>query len=156
MEDTEAKIYSEVYALVQLAGEDYKNMLPDKVKKSIEAKRDKTYTPVYSINIPLEKQNIKKESLAILANIEYNYWCKTENEKKEFINELKQIDINSEKKLRELYNPDNIFKNNRNLKDENKNEDEDKNAALTEIKKDTFIGKVYKFFYKLFDKIIRR
>lgn len=148
MENTEAKIYSEVYALIQLAGEAYKNMLPDKVKKSIDIKRDKTYTPVYSMNIPLEKQNIKKESLAVLANIEYNYWCKTENEKNEFINELKQIDINREKNLRKLYNQDNIFKMVN--KDMHNPTDKIEKVAMIEIKSEKWYRKIFNFLKKLF------
>lgn len=148
MENTEAKIYSEVYALIQLAGKDYQDMLPDKVKKSIDIKRDKGYTPTYSIDIPLENQNIQKDTLAILANIEYNYWCKTENEKKEFINELKQIDKNSEKELRELYNPDNIFKRNKpNTQAINTEE-----VAMVEVKEQKWYKKVFDFFRNLFKK----
>lgn len=148
MENTEAKIYSEVYALIQLAGKDYQDMLPDKVKKSIDAKRDKGYVPKYSIDIPLEKQNIQKDTLAILANIEYNYWCKTENEKKEFIDELKQIDVNSEKELRELYNPDNIFKRNKTTNQASNTEE----VAMVEVKEQKWYEKVFAFFRNLFKK----
>lgn len=146
MENTEAKIYSEVYALIQLAGKDYQDMLPDKVKKSIDIKRDKGYAPEYSIDIPLEKQNIQKDTLAILANIEYNYWCKTENEKKEFIDELKQIDMNSEKELRELYNPDNIFKRNKTTNQTSNTEE----VAMVEVKEQKWYEKIFSFFRNLF------
>lgn len=148
MENTEAKIYSEVYALIQLAGKDYQDMLPDKVKKSIDIKRDKDYVPNYSIDIPLEKQNIQKDTLAILANIEYNYWCKTENEKKEFIDELKQIDLNSEKELRELYNPDNIFKRNKTTNQTSNTEE----VAMVEVKEQKWYKKIFDFFKKLLKK----
>ena len=148
MENTEAKIYSEVYALIQLAGKDYQDMLPDKVKKSIDIKRDKDYVPNYSIDIPLEKQNIQKDTLAILANIEYNYWCKTENEKKEFIDELKQIDMNSEKELRELYNPDNIFKRNKTTNQTSNTEE----VAMVEVKEQKWYKKIFDFFRNLFKK----
>lgn len=148
MENTEAKIYSEVYALIQLAGKDYQDMLPDKVKSAIDVKRDKNYTPTYNIDIPLEKQNIQKDSLAILANIEYNYWCKTENEKREFIKELKQIDVDSEKKIRELYNPDDIFKKNKpNTQAINTEE-----VAMVEVKEQKWYKKVFEFFRNLFKK----
>lgn len=147
MENTEAQVYSEVYALIKLAGKDYENMLPDKVMKIIDIKRDRNYTPIYSIDIPLEKQNIQKDSLAMLANIEYNYWCKTENEKRQFLNELKQIDIDSEKKLRELYNPDNIFRKN-NQSTQNNTEE----VAMIEVKEEKWYRKVFEFFRKMFKK----
>ena len=53
MENAEAKIYSEVYALIQLAGREYQDMIPAKIKANIDTKRDKEYTPVYNIDIPL-------------------------------------------------------------------------------------------------------
>ena len=145
MENIEAKIYSEVYALIQLVGREYQDMIPTKIKTNIDAKRDKEYTPVYNIDIPLEKQNISKDSLAILAIIEYNYWCKTENDKQEFIKELKQIDLENEKKLRELYNPDNIFKKS-NLTLQNNNE----KVALIEVKEEKWYKKVFDFLKKFF------
>lgn len=147
MENTEAKIYSEVYALIQLAGKDYQDMLPDKVKKSINLKRDKGYTPIYNINIPLEKQNIQKDSLAILANIQYNYWCTTEQEKRDFIKELEQIDIDNEKRIREKYNPDNIFKK------QNSNIEKSEETALVQIEEENWKNKIIKFFNKLLQKI---
>ncbi len=152
MEISEDKIYSQIYGLIQLVGKDYQEMLPDKVKKTIDSKRDKSYVPTYNINVPLEEQGIYKDSLAILSNIQYNYWCKTEEEKRTFLKELKQVDIDRENKLREMYNPDNIFK--RNI--ENKNGEKQEIAALTEINNDTLISKIIKIFNKLFKRITKK
>lgn len=147
MENIENVVYSEVYSLIKLFGYDYERLLPDKVREKINMKRDKNYNPQYSMDIPLEKQNIHSDSMAILANIQYNYWCRTENEKKQFLNELKQVDIDSEKKLRELYNPDNIFK--KNIQSMQKNTEE---VAMVEVKELKWYKKVFEFFRKIFKK----
>lgn len=147
MENIENVVYSEVYSLIKLFGYDYERLLPDKVKEKINMKRNKNYNPQYSMDIPLEKQNIHSDSMAILANIQYNYWCRTENEKKQFLNELKQIDIDSEKKLRELYNPDNIFKKNNQSMQKNTEE-----VAMVEVKELKWYKKVFEFFRKIFKK----
>lgn len=147
MESIENVVYSEVYSLIKLLGYDYERLLPDKVKEKINMKRDKNYNPQYSMDIPLEKQNIHSDSMAILANIQYNYWCRTENEKKQFLNELKQIDIDSEKKLRELYNSDNIFKKNNQGMQKNTEE-----VAMVEVKELKWYKKVFEFFRKMFKK----
>ncbi len=152
MEVTEKKIYSEVYALIKMMGYEYENMLPNKVKVTIENKRDKEYNPQYSLDIPLEKQNIQIDSLAILTNIQYNYWCKTDKEKQELIEELKQNDIKKEKELREMYNPDNLFK----IRTQNIQTEKQESVALTEIHNDTIISKIIGFFNKLFKKIAGR
>ena len=111
MSEIDAAVYSEVNALINLAGNDLKELIPNKLMQMINEKMDKSYNPVYRIDIPLEKQNIKKESLAMIANIHYSYWCQSEEEKQELLSELKQIDKAKEEELREKYNPDNIFKN---------------------------------------------
>lgn len=147
MENIENVVYSEVYSLIKLFGYDYERLLPDKVREKINMKRDKNYNPQYSMDIPLEKQNIHSDSMAILANIQYNYWCRTENEKKQFLNELKQVDIDSEKKLRELYNPDNIFKKNNQSMQKNTEE-----VAMVEVKELKWYKKVFEFFRKIFKK----
>ncbi|HBC83956.1 MAG TPA: hypothetical protein DCZ30_00420 [Clostridiales bacterium] len=148
MIDTEDKVYSEVYGLIQLAGKSYLNMLPNKVKITIDEKRDKSYLPVYDIDVPLEKQNVQKDSLAILANIQYNYWCRTEQEKISFLKELKQIDIDKEKAMREKFNPDEIFKKSKYNNQNNEKEE----VALAEVKKEKWYERVFSFFNSFFKK----
>lgn len=152
MNVTEKTIYSEVYALIKMMGYEYENMLPNKVKLAIENKRDKDYNPQYSLDIPLEKQKIQIDSLAILTNIQYNYWCKTDEEKRELIEELKQIDNKKEQELREVYNPDNLFK----IRTPNIQTEKQESVALTKIHDDTVISKIIGFFNRLFKKISGR
>lgn len=147
MENTENVIYSEVYSLIKLLGYDFESLLPDKVKETIAMKRDKNYNPQYSMDIPLEKQNIHSDSMAILANIQYNYWCRTPEEKEQFLKELKQIDIDRENKIREMYNPDNIFKK------QNSNIEKSEETALVQIEEENWKNKIIKFFNKLLQKI---
>lgn len=104
------EIYSEVYQVLNLLGNEYIDKLPKSLFNMLEEKRDTNYNPQYTDNIPLHKQNIKKETISIMALLHLNYWC--ENEREKF--ELKQILKNNEEKyqeeLRNKYNPDNIFK----------------------------------------------
>lgn len=52
-----------------------------------------------------------EETLALIAMLNLQYWCKDENEKER----LKSVYAENERKyqdeLREKYNPDNLFKN---------------------------------------------
>ena len=103
------EIYSEVYQVLNLLGNEYIDKLPKSLLNMLKEKRDINYNPQYIEDIPLNKQNIKKETLAILALLHLNYWC--ENEKEEL--ELKQVLKNNEDKyqqeIRNKYNPENMF-----------------------------------------------
>ena len=104
------EIYSEVYQVLNLLGNEYINKLPITLFNMLKEKRNIDYTPQYIEDIPLNKQKIKKETLAIIALLHLNYWCNSEEEK----NELKQMLKNNEnmyqQELKNKYNPDDIFK----------------------------------------------
>ena len=146
MSEIDAAVYSEVNALINLAGNDLKELIPNKLKQMINEKMDKNYNPIYRIDIPLEKQNIKKESLAMIANIHYRYWCRDEEEKQELLSELKQIDKAKEEELREKYNPDNIFKNK-----QQESSVATESVAMVEYKENIF-KRIWNKFISLFKK----
>lgn len=104
------EIYSEVYQILNLLGNEYIDKLPNSLFNMLKEKRDTNYIPKYNENKPLNEQNIKKETIEIIALLHLNYWCESEEEK----NELKQIlqnnESNYQQELRNKYNPDNIFK----------------------------------------------
>ncbi len=104
------EIYSEVYQVLILLGNEYIDKLPSSLFNMLKEKREVNYIPQYVEEVPLNKQNIKKETMSIITLLYLNYWCENENEKLE----IEQILINNEdkfqEKLREKYNPDNIFK----------------------------------------------
>ena len=104
------EIYSEVYQLLNLLGNEYIDKLPKSLFNMLREKRNINYEPKYTEDLPLNKQNIKKETLSIIALLHLNYWCENVNEK----NELKQMFKNNEDRyqdeLRKKYDPDNIFK----------------------------------------------
>ena len=105
------EIYSEVYQVLNLLGDEYINRLPKSLVNMLNEKRKLDYNPEYTDDVSLSKQNIRKKSLAIIVLLYLNYWCENENE----VLEAKQILLDNEEKyqkeLREKYNPDNIFKN---------------------------------------------
>lgn len=105
------EIYSEVYQVLNLLGNDYIDKLPTSLINMLREKREVNYNPEYTDDIPLNEQNIKKETMSIIALLYLNYWCEDENEKLEVKQILKSNEDNYQLELRERYNPDNIFKN---------------------------------------------
>ena len=106
------EIYSEVYQVLNLLGNEYIDKLPNRLFNLLKEKRNVNYNPQYTEDIPLNKQNIKKESIAIIALIHLNYWCEDEKEKYELKQILKNNENKYQQELRNKYNPEDIFKKN--------------------------------------------
>ena len=104
------EIYSEVYSILNLLGESYIKKLPISLFNMIKEEKRQDYNPKYDSKINLEQQNIKRETLSMIALFHLNYWCNSDEEK----NELKALFKTNEEKhqaeIREKYNPDNLFK----------------------------------------------
>ena len=91
----------------------------------------------------MAEQNLQRKTLAILAMLDLNYWCESEEEKQKLIQEYAENDKKKEQELREKYNPDNLFKN--------KIETENVGTELVEYKEKNFIQKIMekiKSFFK--------
>lgn len=130
--------YAEVDAILNVLEDEYAEKIPEKVKKFFAEEKIKDYEPVIDVNVPLTEQNLKRETMVLLAILNLNYWCKSENEKQEFLNELAQNE-NEKKELEEKYNPDNIFKKKQPLKNE---ENIQENMKMIEYKEKTLIRKI--------------
>lgn len=103
------EIYSEVYQVLNLLGNEYIDKLPKSLLNMLKEKRDINYNPQYIEDIPLNKQNIKKETLAIIALLHLNYWCENEKEKLELKQVLKNNEDMYQQDIRNKYNPENMF-----------------------------------------------
>ncbi len=102
--------YSEIDEFLELLTEEQRNEIPKKLREFFKEEKDKEYFKNIDPNIPIKDQNLKEETLAIIALLNLQYWCKDEAEKKR----LKAIYDQNEKEyqdmLYEKYNPNDIFK----------------------------------------------
>lgn len=136
--DNSSLAYSEVCTILNMLEDEYKERVPKNVMDFFEEERDKEYNPIIDVNIPLEKQNLKRKTIVLLAILNLNYWCDSEEEKQEILDsfakneELKRL---KEKELTENYNINNLFNKIENT--ENKTE-----VSLIEYKKQNFIQKI--------------
>ncbi len=132
--------YSEIDKILSLLEDKYKEKVPKKVRKFFSEEKDSEYIPKIDPDKPLIEQNLKKQTLSILALLNLSYWCEDEKEKQKFINQLKENE-------KEKYNVDNLFKN----KEENSNIQLNKEKLeIIEYKKKNFIqrflNKIIEFF----------
>lgn len=99
MKNSLRKSYSEVYEILNLMDSTYLDKIPDKVKELIKNERDKEFNANISINIPLEKQGLQRDTLTILTILYLNYWCESKQEKKELIELFNNVDKTNSEKL---------------------------------------------------------
>ena len=97
-----ALVYSEVYEILNILGEEYKNSIPEKLYKFIKENRSQNYKFEYDTNISLSEQKVTRKTVAFLCMLHCNYWCKSEEEKAQI---TKILEYNENKKR------DKYFKN---------------------------------------------
>lgn len=123
--------YAEIDEILNLLEDDYREKAPKKVRDFFKEEKMKDYHPEIDIEKPLIEQNLKRETMVLLAILNLNYWCENEEEKQRFLNELDKNE-KEKKKLEEKYNPDNLFKKKQDESTEN-------NLQIIEYKKPNFI-----------------
>ncbi|MBD8922352.1 hypothetical protein EGR52_02885 [bacterium] len=104
------EIYSEVYSILSLLGESYIKKLPVSLFNMIKEEKRQDYNPKYDSKINLEQQNMKRETLSMIALFHLNYWCNSDEEKNELKTLFKTNEEKHQAEIREKYNPDNLFK----------------------------------------------
>ena len=103
--------YSEVDEFLGLVTEEEKNQIPKKLRDFFREEKDIDYHKNIDPNIPIKEQNLKEETLAIIALLMIQYWYKDESKKQKLLKVLDENERKYQEELREKYNPDNIFKN---------------------------------------------
>lgn len=126
-------------------------LIPKKLLDFFEEQSDKEYQCNFDYNNDFEEIDLRDETYGIISMICYNYWCKTQQEKDEYIKLLDQNERKYQELLNSLYNVENIFQKNDLDKDKNIICLEDNNNLPANYK-ENFITKLKKFVKKLFKK----
>lgn len=143
MEIIEKELYSEVYSILNMLGKSYIDKLPKELYKLVESNKLNSYAPVIESLEDLNNKNLHKESISMIILFYMNYWCESEEEKRNMRQILETNYITNENEKREKYNVDNIFKNK--IKEQNS----DENTYLIKYKKNFFI-KILEKIKKIF------
>ena len=142
--------YAEVDEILKLLETEYRERVPEKVRNFFKEERMPNYNPKIEVGKPLTEQNLKRETMVLLAILNINYWCDSEEEKQSFLNELAENE-KEKRELEEKYNPDNLFKS----KNNNINTDNiiaSQNVSLVEYKKQNLFKRILEKITKLFKK----
>lgn len=102
--------YSEIDEFLGLLSIEQRNKIPQKLREFFKEEKDTNYKKGINPELPIKNQNLKEETLGIIALLNLQYWCEDENEKQR----LKEIYVKNEEKYQQIqrikYNPDKIFK----------------------------------------------
>lgn len=90
--------YTEVDTFLELLDAEDREKIPKNLRELFKREKDKGYIKYIDSNIPISKQNLKEETLAIIALLNLKYWCDDEIEKERLkkIYEENEIKYNRE------------------------------------------------------------
>lgn len=140
---------TEVLDILYNSDDDLRDKVPKKLIDFWERNKSSTYKPNLNHDLPLSEMNLRNKTKSIIAMIYLNYIC--EDEEKDTIKDIfKMNEDEHQLQLREKYNPNIIFNNNK--KDNIINNDEYILAKMqiAEYKEPIFkqiINKILKFLH---------
>lgn len=120
---SQRQAYSEIDEFLDLISEEKRNKVPQKLRDLFKNEKDVSYKKHINIQLPIKEQELKEETLAIIAFLNLSYWCYDEDEKKR----LETVYENNKKLYEEIlqveFNPNETFKQKENIKEDKLNHD---------------------------------
>lgn len=98
--------------------------IPEDIINYIKQNASREYKCAFDYNRPLKELDLLDETKGIIAILCYKYWCITKEQKEMYIKKLKINEKNYQIKMNEKYNPNNLFKNNNQKRQNNENNTE--------------------------------
>lgn len=114
--------------------EEDQDKVPQKFIDTLKEHASKNYVPNIDYSKRLVEMDLSEEARGILGVIYRHYWC-PEEKKSDFEKRITQNEIEFQKMIREKYNPNNIFKDEEYVM---QNEDN----SLIEVKKESIFRKI--------------
>ena len=116
---------------------------------NIQQKKEKYIVEKIENESQINKQNLKEETLALIAMLNLQYWCEDENEKEKLKNIYNENEIRHQEELKEKYNPDNLFKNKIKTNVEGI---EHEQTDMVQYRKENIFSKIKRLLLKLLNK----
>ena len=73
--------YSELDSVLDVLDEEDRNKIPIKLRQLLKREKDHNYIKTIDINKSIEEQNLKEETLTLIAILNLKYWCEDEGVK---------------------------------------------------------------------------
>lgn len=140
--------YSEVCRVLENMPNEYVSKIPKKIIELFQTEKLENYEPNISKLNPLDKNNLSKKTMVIIAMLNYQYWCPNKKVKDELYKQYLSNNENYRKEMEEKYSVDNLFKNKTNVTQIERKEE---SVAMVEYKESIFrriINKIKGIFYR--------
>jgi len=115
-------MYEELYEILSYMDKSTVMKIPEDILNQIIKKRNKSFKTKINKNDLFNENNISREAMDVLCWFDYNYWADP-NRKKEIKGLRKEYLIKEEEEKRRKYNPDDIFREQLEIKDTFNNTD---------------------------------
>ena len=142
----DAQALAEVYDIINHFEPDIYKKIPQDFINFVKQNKNNNYITEIDFSKSISEQNILKETKVILSIIYRDFICDTQLKQK-----LKEYDFNIiEAKKREIYNPNNLFKNRKEQLERNSiSQTQDTTTTLVKYKESIFT-KIFNCIRKLF------
>ena len=134
--------YYEVDTILDFLNQSYVDAIPLKLRKKFKENKAENYKKKIVPYKQLNEQNLKDETLAILAVLNYKYWCKDEEKKKQLMEMYSENENKYPKELREQYNPDYLFKKDISRKYNEELKENNTDKMIVVIKKENVFNRI--------------
>lgn len=148
--------YAEIDSFIELLSDENKNKIPNELRIYFKVRKDYNYTKEINPDIPLKDQNLKRETLALVALLNLKYFCEDDTEKERLISIYKENETKQTEEIYErLYNLNSSHSItstkdasvNSNIKENSQVKEE---QGITEYKKESTIKSFFKKILQFF------
>ncbi len=134
------RAWSEIDSLIELLDEATKSRIPIKLREFFKTEKDQTYQKIIDGNIPIKEQNLKPETLALVAMLNLEYICQDEAEKNRLKDIYESNEIAYKNAMKEKYSLSFLNKEAQ-TKPQNENVQND-SIQVVEYEKESFFAKL--------------
>ena len=142
--------YVEVLEVLNNMDSEYIEKIPNKLIEFFINNMSKEYKFKLDMTIPFEEQKLKQLTINILAMLNLNYWCESEEHKKELLKKYYDNEMKYQEKIMEQYSAEKLFKRERKTIIEEKS---DTNNNIPQLYEETkWYSHIIKFIKRIFNK----
>lgn len=127
--------YAEVWAVLKYMPNEYVRKVPKKIIKLFQTERLENYEPNINKLNPLDKNYLSKKTMALIAMLNYQYWCPNKKVKDNLYNIYLSNNDKYQNEMEQKYFTDDLFKNKKKIIQINP---EEKSIAKVECKESIF------------------
>ena len=147
------KAYVEVLEVLKHMEPKYVAQIPEELMKFFWYHCDQNYHFQIDPAKPLDQNEFKEQTITILAMLNLNYWCETEEHRQELLQQYKENQRVYDEEIRKKYSPEDLFKNRK--KQEIKFEMNEELLFPQEQQEIKWYQKIKKWITQILDKIKR-